>query len=67
MSDEIEVITVRDYVRDESLREVADGFLRTYGYSARECGEIRFTDTAIEFCIRRNTEDGFEWIHHERA
>lgn len=67
MSEDIEVISVTDYVADESLRTMADRFMEEYGYQPREVGEIRFTSRCISFCVRLQPDDPFVWIDHERT
>jgi hypothetical protein len=67
MSDQLEVITVNDYVADQSLRAVADAFMAEYGYEPKEVGEIRFTDRSVSFCVRLQDGDPFVWIDHERT
>jgi len=66
VSEEIEVITVTDYVTNESLRETANLFLSTYGYEPKEVGEIRFSDKEISFCVRDEPGQPFRWVSHER-
>jgi hypothetical protein len=66
MSEQVDVITIRDYTDDEDFRDIANQFMSHYGYEPREVGEIRFTAKTISFCVRKPYSPNFVWEDHER-